>query len=128
MKLKPITFAVSMDRNYMTIPTESEFIECTLASGHFCNLRSALYHMQSSKMCLIALFLKNENSISEYCEMKVMNISGPLALYLDDGTWAIATANIEQMEVTCPTQKHVISIVPPLSMINIQPALQCILS
>ena len=116
------TFAVSMDRNYMTIPTESEFIECTLASGHFCNLRSALYHMQSSKMCLIALFLKNENAISEYCEMKVMNISGPLALYLDDGTWAIATANIEQMEVTCPTQKHVISIVPPLSMINIQPA------
>ena len=71
------TFAVSMDRNYMTIPTESEFIECTLASGHFCNLRSALYHMQSSKMCLIALFLKNENAISEYCEMKVMNISGP---------------------------------------------------
>ena len=49
MKLKPIHFAVSMDRNYMTIPTESEFIECTLASGHFCNLRSALYHMQSSK-------------------------------------------------------------------------------
>ena len=116
------TFAVSMDRNYMTIPTESEFIECTLASGHFCNLRSALYHMQSSKMCLIALFLKKENAISEYCEMKVMNISGPLALYLDDGTWAIATANIEQMEVTCPTQKDVISIVPPLSMINIQPA------
>ena len=121
-ELETNTLAVSMDRNYVTIPTESEFIECTLASGHFCNLRSALYHMQSSKMCIIALFLKDETAIIENCEMKVMNITGPLALYLDNGTWAIATADIEQMEVTCPKQKHVISITPPLSIINLQPA------
>ena len=121
-QLEANTLAVSADRNYATIPTESEFLECTLANGHFCNLRSALYHMQSSKLCVISLFLKNEISISENCEMKVINITGPLALYLDQGTWAIATTDTEQMEVTCPLQKHVISIDPPLSIINLQPA------
>ena len=121
-QLEANTLAVSTDRNYATIPTESEFLECTLANGHFCNLRSALYHMQSSKLCVISLFLKDEISISENCEMKVINITGPLALYLDQGTWAIATTDTEQMEVTCPLQKHVISIDPPLSIINLQPA------
>ena len=78
--------------------------------------------MQSSKLCVISLFLKDEIAISENCEMKVINITGPLALYLDQGTWAISTTDTEQMEVTCPLQKHVISIDPPHSIINLQPA------
>ena len=117
-QLEANTLAVSKDGNYATIPTESEFLECTLASGHFCNLRSALYHMQSSKMCIIALFLKDEIAINENCEMKVINITGPVALYLDQGTWAIATTDTEQMKVTCPLQTHVISIEPPLSIVE----------
>ena len=121
-QLEANTLAVSRDGNYATIPTESEFLECTLASGHFCNLRSALYHMQSSKMCIIALFLKDEIAINENCEMKVINITGPVALYLDQGTWAIATTDTEQMKVTCPLQTHVISIEPPLSIVELEPA------
>ena len=121
-QLEANTLAVSRDGNYATIPTESEFLECTLASGHFCNLRSALYHMQSSKMCIIALFLKDEIAINENCEMKVINITGPVALYLDQGTWAIATTDTEQMKVTCPLQTHVISIEPPLSIVKLEPA------
>ena len=78
--------------------------------------------MHSSKLCAISLFLKDKIAISENCEMKVINITGPLALYLDQGTWAIATTDTEQMEVTCPLQKHVISTDPPLSIINLQPA------
>lgn len=116
------TLAVSKDRKYATIPTDSEFLECTLASGHFCNIRSALYFMQSSKMCIFSLFLKDEIAINDNCEMKVMNITGPLALYLDQGTWAIATTDTEQMEVTCSLQKHTISIEPPLSIVNLEPA------
>ena len=121
-QLEAKTLAVSRDGKYATIPTESEFLECTLASGHFCNLRSALYHMQSSKMCIIALFLKDEITINENCEMKVINITGPVALYLDQGTWAIATTDTEQMKVTCPLQTHVISIEPPLSIVELEPA------
>ena len=31
------SIAVSLDKSYATIPTDSEFLECTLASGHFCS-------------------------------------------------------------------------------------------
>ena len=116
------TLAVSLDRNYATIPTETEFIECTLASGHFCNLRSALYHMQSSNWCIFALFMKNEDLINANCGMSITNITGPVAIYLDQGNWAVATMEPDQMEVSCPVQKHIISLNPPLTLVNLQPA------
>ena len=116
------SIAVSHDKRYATIPTDSEFIECTLASGHFCSLRSALYHMQTSKWCLTALFLKNDELINENCEMSVSNVTSPEAIYLDEGNWAIATVEPDQMEITCTAQKHVISLNPPLTLVNLQPA------
>ena len=99
------SIAVSHDKRYATIPTDSEFIECTLASGHFCSLRSALYHMQTSKWCLTVLFLKNDELINENCEMSVSNVTSPEAIYLDEGNWAIATVEPDQMEITCTAQK-----------------------
>ena len=33
----------------------------TLAQGHFCNLNTALNHIESNPMCLTALFLKDNN-------------------------------------------------------------------
>ena len=30
--------AITNENNYSTIPSEYEFIECTLTSGHFCSL------------------------------------------------------------------------------------------
>ena len=73
-------------------------------------------------MCVISVFLKNEIAIDEKCEMKVTNITRLLALYLDEGTWAIATSDTEQMEVACSLKSHVISIDPPLSIINLKSA------
>ena len=118
------TIAVTLDRKtYAALPTPSEFLECTLANGHFCSLKSALYDMQASKLCIFALFLKNETAINENCEFEMVNTTGPLAMYLDDGTWAISTTTIEQMEVTCPTLlRHVIPIHPPLRIVELQPA------
>ena len=116
------SLAVSLDRKYATIPTDSEFIQCTLASGHFCSLRSALYHMQDSSLCVFALFLKNDELIKEKCELSVTNITSPEAIYLDQGNWAIASMEPDQMEITCTAQKHVISVNPPLTLVNLQPA------
>ena len=39
---------ITNERNYVTIPSEYEFIEYTLASGHFCSLKNAVYRMHSS--------------------------------------------------------------------------------
>jgi len=116
------SIAISSDNNYATIPTDTEFIECTLASGHFCSLKSALYHMQSSKWCLTALYLKDNDLINQNCELNVSNVTSPEAIYLDEGHWAIATMKSDQMEVTCTAQKHVVSLNPPLTLVQLQPA------
>ena len=49
--------AVTKDNNDVTILSEAEFIQCTLAEGHFCSLNTALYHVDYSKLCLVAMFL-----------------------------------------------------------------------
>ena len=116
------SIAISSDMKYATIPSDSEFMECTLASGHFCSLRSALYHMHYSNLCITSLFLKNDDLINENCEMNISNVTSPEAIYLDDGNWAIATMNSDQMEITCTDQKHVVSLNPPLSLVKLQPA------
>ena len=82
--------AVTKDNNYATILSDTEFIKCTLAQGHFCNLNTALHHIESNQMCLTALFLKDNNKIQNQCTLAVSNISGPQANYLDQGNWAIS--------------------------------------
>ena len=59
-KLEGSNLAVSKDDSYVTILTEAEFIECTLAQCHFCSLNSALYHINYSKWCIVAIFLKQD--------------------------------------------------------------------
>ena len=43
--LEARNFAITKDYKYITTLTDSEFLKCTLANGHFCNLPSALYHI-----------------------------------------------------------------------------------
>ena len=114
--------AITNDNNYATIPSEYEFIECTLVSGHFCNLKNALYHMHSSGWCLTSLFLKNDRMIETNCRMSLTNVSGSQAIYLDQGNWAVATVEPDQMEISCNSHRHVITIEPPLTLVNLQPA------
>ena len=38
--------------------------------------------MQTSKWCVIVLFLKNDELVNENCEMSVSNIHGPEAILI----------------------------------------------
>ena len=66
--------AVAKDNKYATILSDTEFIKCTLAQGHFCNLNTAQNHIDSNPMCLTALFLKDNNKIQNHCKLAVTNI------------------------------------------------------
>ena len=56
--LEGSNLTVTKDNNYVTILSEAEFIQCTLAQGHLCSLNTALYHVDYSKLCLVAMFPK----------------------------------------------------------------------
>ena len=103
--LEARNFAITKDNKYITTLTDSEFLKCTLANGHFCNLPSALYHIDYSSSCLSALFLKNSDKIHQYCHLAMTNITGPQAIYLDKGIWAISVGTVTTMEIRC-TQPH----------------------
>ena len=120
--LEGSNLAVSKDDSYVTILTEAEFIECTLAQGHFCSLNSALYHIDYSKWCLVAMFLKQDIRVNKDCQLSVTNISGPQAIYLDQGSWTISVEKPTQMEIRCPQVTQVKSLKPPITFIHLQPA------
>ena len=79
-QLEGSNLAVTKDNSYVTILTEAEFIQCTLAQGHFCSLNTALYHIDYSKWCFAAVFLKQNGQINEYCPLPITNITGPQAI------------------------------------------------
>ena len=99
--------AVMKDNKYATILSETEFIKCTLAQGHFCNLNTALNHIDSNLMCLTAIFLKDKNKIKNQCKLSVTNITGPQANYLDWGNWVISVNDPTQMEIRYSDHTHI---------------------
>ena len=121
-QLEGCNLAVTKDNNYVSILTEAEFIQCTLAQGHFCNLNTALYHIDYSNWCLVAMFLKENNRKNKDCKLSVTNITGPQAIYLDQGLWAISVEKPTQMEIRCSKVTQVKSLKPPITLINLQPA------
>ena len=114
--------AVTKDNNYVTILSEAEFIQCTLAQGHFCSLNTALYHVHYSKLCLVAMFLKQNDTMNTDCQLAVTNITGPQAIYLDQGLWAISIDKPTEMEIRCAKVTQVKSLKPPIAFVNLQPA------
>ena len=81
---------ITKDNKYAIILSDSDFIKCTLAQGHFCILNTVLYYLGTNPMCLTALFLKDNNKIDKQCKLAISNINGPQANYLDQGIWAIS--------------------------------------
>ena len=50
------------------------------------------------------MFLKKDNRINKDCQLTVTNITGPQAIYLDQGLWAVSVDKPTQME--CKAQPH----------------------
>ena len=55
------------------------------------------------------------------------NITGPQAMYLDQGSWAISVEKPTQMEIRCPQVTQVKSLKPPNNFLNSATSLQWIL-
>ena len=78
--------------------------------------------MHSSGWFLTSLFLKNDRMIETNCRISWTNVTGQQAIYLYQGNWAVATVEPDQMEISCNSHRHVITIEPPLTLVNLQPA------
>ena len=120
--LEGTNLAITKDDKYATILSDTEFIHCTLADGHFCALNTGLYHVDMRQWCMTALFFKDSDEIDTYCRLALSNITGPQANYLDQGLWAISVEESVLMEVKCEDHSHVKTLELPFTLINLQPA------
>ena len=48
-QIEGYNLAVNKDNKYAALLTDSEFITCMLAAGHFCSLSTGLYNIDNSK-------------------------------------------------------------------------------
>ena len=77
--LEGTILAITKDNRYAAILSDMEFIQCTLADGHFCALHTGLYHTGISQWCVTTLFFKDDDKVDIYCRLALSNITGPQA-------------------------------------------------
>ena len=120
--LEGSNLAITKDDKYAAILSDMEFIQCTLADGHFCALNTGLYQIDMSQWCVTVLFFKDNDKIDNHCRLALSNITGPQANYLDQGLWAISVKEPVPMEVKCKDHSHVKTLEPPFALMNLHPA------
>ena len=120
-QLEGTNLAITKDNKYATILSDAEFIRCTLADGHFCDLNTGLYHVDTSPWSVTATFFKDNDNISDHCRLALYNITGPQAHYFDQSVWGISVETTTPMEIKCKDHSHIQTLQPPFTLINLQP-------
>ena len=79
----------------------------------------ALYPVECTNWCIYALFINDKNQIKRNCFLKTLNWTTNLAYSLDGYLWAISALAAEKLQVRCIMETHVITIKPPLQIVDI---------
>ena len=74
-QLEGTNLVMTKDNKYVTILSDTEFIRCILADGHFCGLNTGLYHINTNQWYVTAMFFKDNDKISTYCRVTINNIN-----------------------------------------------------
>ena len=75
--------------------------------------------MEHINWCIYALFINDEKQIERNCFLKTINCTTNLAYSLDGYLWAISTLATEKLQIRCVMETHVITIKPPLQIVDI---------
>jgi hypothetical protein len=103
---------------------KNELLKCSQPIMGFCFVKSPIYETNLSKLCVIALFLQNEENIRKYCKIIVkLKTILPLANYISSGKWIISTRSRINLAVYCENgsrETQSLTIVPPVHVIQLQ--------
>ena len=91
-KLESKLLAINLEKMKYILLTSAELESCTSQLHHYCDIRSPLYPINLSKLCIAALFLKNKDNVKAYCQTTVKpNFLLPMAIDIIQGLWVIAS-------------------------------------
>ena len=108
-----------MEGMFISLPTALDVKLCLIMNGHLCMLDQALYPVDCTEWCVYALFINDKNRIKRNCFLKTLNQTTNLAYSLDGYLWAISALATEKLQVRCIMETHVITIKPPLQIVDI---------
>ena len=109
-KLESKLLAINLEQMKYILLTSAELESCTSPLHHYCDIRSPVYPINLSKLCIAA-----------YCQTTVKpNFLLPMALHIIQGLWVIASQKDLRFSVTYPEDKRSIFISrPPLDTIKL---------
>ena len=112
-------FATVMDGMFITLPTALDVRLCLMTNGHLCMFNQALYPVEHTSWCIYALFINVKEQIEKNCLLKTINRTTNLAYSLDGYLWDVSALAAKKLQIRCVMETHVISIKPPLQIIDI---------
>ena len=118
-ELEGTYLATMMEGMFISLPTALDIKLCLITNGHLCMFNQALYPMEHTKWCIYALFINDKNQIKRNYFLKTINQTTNLAYSLDGYLWAISALVTEKLQVICVMETHVITIKPPLQIVDI---------
>ena len=111
--------ATVMDGMFITLSTALDVRLCLMMNGHLCMFKQALYPVECTNWCIYALFINDKGQIQNNCFLRTINQTTNLAYSLDGYLWAISALATEKLQIRCIMATHVITIKPPLQIVNI---------
>ena len=118
-ELEGVYFATHMHGMYTTIPKETDIKLCLMSQGHLCMFEEPLYPVDKIDWCLYALFVNDLTKIETNCKFTTAIRHTNLVHSLDGCLWAISSLAAEKLQIRCLQQTLVVTIEPPLCIIDI---------
>ena len=111
--------ATVMEGMFIMLPTALDVRLCLMTNGHLCMFNQALYPVECMNWCIYALFINDKDQIERNCLLRTINWTTNLTYSLDGYLWAISTLVTEKLQVRCVVETHVITITPPLQIVDV---------
>ena len=118
-ELEGTYFATHMHGMYATIPKENDIKLCMMTQGHLCMFDEPLYPVDKINWCIYALFTNDLDKIKKNCKVQMSVQNTNIAYSLDGYLWAISSLVTEKPQICCMQQTSVVTIHPPLQIIDI---------
>ncbi len=112
--------AIDAKTDYYTLPAEAEVSLCVATHGKWCQLAQPMYTVDTSRHCVLALFLKQNALITKFCTIIHHCSTGVYATQLQPRIWVVSLAKSMLLRTECVTTGrdwHVLE--PPYALVSL---------
>ena len=110
--------ATLMEGMFISLPSTLDVKLCLMTNKHLCMFDKALYPVESINWCVFALFINDYDRIRRDCLLKTLARTTNLAYSLDGYLWAISALAVEELQIRCVMETHIIKITAPLQIVD----------